>query len=103
MSRGEPDAPKDPAFAHRLFNAFKDLERSEGGKISQAEFGRRVSANHRRGKVYKQPAVSKWLAGTRPEDPVIRAMAVTLGCDEEWLLTGESGGRAKRQVAGGRR
>lgn len=55
------------------------------------------------GSVYGQPAVSKWLAGTRPEDPVIRAMAVTLGCDEEWLLNGEAGGRATRRAAGGRR
>lgn len=103
MSSGESDAPKDPAFAERLFQAFKDLERHERGKISQKEFGRRVSASYKRGSTYGQSAVSKWFAGTRPEDPVIRAMAVTLGCDEEWLLSGESGETSRRRAGGGRR
>lgn len=94
---------RDPEFGRRFFKAWNDLQSEEGGKISGAEIGQRVAAVMRRGKPYKQPAVSKWKAGTRPEDPVIRALAVVLRCDEQWLLTGDADGTATRRAAGGRR
>ena len=94
---------RDLAFAQRLFKAFNDLQSSEGGKVTQTELGERVGHVYGKGSPYGQPAVSKWFKGTRPEDPVIRALAVVLGCDEDWLLRGGDAGRAARRVAGGRR
>jgi hypothetical protein len=91
---------RDLAFSQRLFKAFNDLQSAEGGKITQKELGSRVDAVYRRGFAYGQPAVSKWFKGTRPEDPVIRALASVLGCDEEWLLWGDADERPRRRVSG---
>lgn len=96
-------ARRDLEFARRLAKAWNALEGAESRRISQAEMGERVAAVARRGRDYLQPAVSKWLKGTRPEDPVIRALAVVLGCDEAWLLRGADDERPRRRVVGGRR
>lgn len=94
--------PSDPAYSRRLYKAWKDYESAEGTKLTQVELGQRVAAVMRRGRNYLQPAVSKWFKGTRPEDPVIRAQATVLACDQEWLLHGDAAEKPRRRAAGGR-
>lgn len=84
-------APKDLEFGRRFFLAWKDLEKREEKDIPFAEIGARVAAVLRRDDDYSHATVHGWRSGTRPDSPVIRALAVVLGCDEDWLLRTGSG------------
>lgn len=75
------------AFAQRIWEAFKELEKREGKPVSQSELARRIE--ERGGHRTRQDDVSRWFREvSRPDYEELPTIANVLGVNLMWLTFG---------------